>query len=216
MNGSTANSNANGSKNNSGSSGNNSATDVAAGGHEVTRYWLEMDTPNKADAMRAGDSVTMQSGQSFKFHLSPSENGFVYIVGPGANNAPMTFLTARPSAESGLKTNEARSGLDFAFPADTNKKANFITLDKTPGADEFTIVFSPSAITSPAFFAGPSAHQLTAEEQKQWNDFRVQFKANAVGREVIKTGATPFVSVKVPQTADEATPVVFTVKIEHK
>jgi hypothetical protein len=166
--------------------------------------------------VRAGDSVTLQSGQSFKFHFNPSEDGFVYIVGPGPNNATSTFLTAQPSAESGLKTNEARSGLDFAFPADRGNTANFITLNKTPGTDEFTVVFSSNRIAAPAFFAGPSEHQLTAEEQKQWNDFRAQFKANAVGTEVIKTGAAPFVSVKVRQTADEAAPVIFQVKIEHK
>jgi hypothetical protein len=210
MTGSTANSNTKGSDNNSGSS----ATDVAAGGHEVTRYWLEVDTTNKADAVRAGDSVTLQSGQRFKFHFNPSEDGFVYIVGPGPHNATATFLTARPSAESGLKTNEAHSGLDFAFPAGNSE--NFITLDKTPGIDEFTIIFSAKAISTPAFFAGPSEHELTAEEQKQWNDFRAQFKANAVGTEVIKTGATPFVSVKVPQTAEEGAPVMFPVKIDHR
>ncbi len=209
MGGPTANSNAN-------ESNNNSTTDVAAGGHEVTRYWLEVDTPDKADAMRAGESVTMQSGQSFKFHFNPSEDGFVYIIGPGPNNATATFLTARPTAESGLKTNEAHSGLDFAFPADRGNTANFITLNQTPGTDEFTVIFSPNAISTPAFFAGPSEHELTADEQKQWNDFRAQFKANAVGTEVIKTGATPFVSVKVPQTAEEGAPVIFQVKIEHK
>ncbi len=216
MSGSTANANTNGSGSNSGSSANNSATDVSAAGHEVTRYWLEVDTTDKADAIRAGDSVTMHSGQSFKFHFNPSENGFVYIVGPGPDNKPTTFLTAQPSAESGLKTNEARSGLDFAFPADRGNSANFIKLDKTPGTDEFTVVFSSNAISTPAFFAGPSEHQLTAEEQKQWNDFRAQFKANAVGTEVIKTGATPFVSVKMPQTAEGGAPVMFQVKIEHK
>jgi serine/threonine-protein kinase len=214
MSGSTANSNTKASNNNSGSSGNNSAGDVAAGGHEVTRYWIEVDTTNKVDAMRAGDSVTLQSGQRFKFHFNPSESGFVYIIGPGPHNATATFLTARPSAESGLKTNEAHSGLDFAFPA--GNTANFITLDQTPGMDEFTIIFSSKAISTPAFFAGPSEHELTAEEQKQWNDFRARFKANAVGTEVIKTGATPFVSVKVPQTAEEGAPVIFQVKIEHK
>ncbi len=212
MNGANANSNAKGSNNNSGSS----ATNVSAGGHEVTRFWLEVDTPDKADAVRAGDSVTMRSGQSFKFHFNPSENGFVYIVGPDPNNVPATFLTAQPSAQSGLKTNEARSGLDFAFPADRGNSANFITLDKTPGTDEFTIVFSPNVISTPAFFAGPSEHQLTADEQRQLSDFGAQFKANAVGTEVIKTGATPFVSVKVPQTAREGAPVIFQVKIEHK
>jgi serine/threonine protein kinase len=211
MNGSAANSNTIGSNNNSGSS----ATDVSAGGHEVTRYWLEVDTPDKSEAVRAGESVQMKSGQAFKFHFSPSESGFVYIIGPGADNEPTTFLTAQPAADSSLKTNEARSGLDFVFPADSKTKANFITLDKTPGTDEFTIVFATNPITAPAFFAGLSGHQLTTDEQKQLNDFRAQFKANAVATEVIKTGASPFVSVKVPQNA-EGSPVIFMVRVEHK
>ena len=215
MNSSTANSNVKESNNSSGSTANTSATDVLAGGHEVTRYWLEVDTADKADAVRAGDSVIMQSGQAFKFHFNPSESGFVYIIGPGPNNTPTTFLTAQPAAESGLKTNAARSGLDFAFPADTNKKANFIKLDEMPGTDEFTVVFATNPITAPAFFTGPSEHQLTADEQKQLSDFRTQFKANAVATEVIKTGATPFVSVKVPQNAD-GSPVIFMVRVEHK
>ena len=191
-------------------------SDLSAGGHEVTRYWLEVDTPDKTAAMRAGSTVTLQSGQSFKFHFNPSESGFVYIVGPGPNNVTATFLTAQPSAESGLKTNEARSGLDFSFPADRDKKANFITLNKTVGTDEFTVIFSANAISTPAFLAGPSEHELTAEEQKQWNGFLAKFKANAVGTEVIKTGVAPFVSVKVPQTAPEGAPVIFSVKIEHR
>jgi hypothetical protein len=191
----------------------NTATDPGA--HEVTRYWLEVDTPDKSDAVRAGDSVTMASGQSFKFHFSPSESGYVYIIGPGDKNAPTTFLTAQPAPQSGLKTNEARSGLDFAFPADTNQKANFITLDKTPGTDEFVVVFATKPITEPAFFARSSEHQLTADELKQWQDFRALFKGNLAGSEVIKTGAKPFVSVKVPQTESEGAPVIFQVKIEH-
>lgn len=191
-------------------------TDLAVAGHEIGRYWLEIDTPNKSDAIRAGETVSMQSGQSFKFHFSPSENGYVYIVGPGIDNAPTTFLTAKPGAGSGLSTNEVHSGLDFAFPADNNKNANFITLDRSHGTDEFTLVFSTNPIVTPAFFTGPSEHQLTADEQKQWADFRNQFKANAAGNEVVKTSASPFVSVKVPQAQTEGRPVVFDIRIEHK
>ncbi len=61
--------------------------------HEVARYWIEVDTKNRDAAIRAGDTVAMQSGESFKFHFSPNESGFLYIVGPGSNNAPTTFLT---------------------------------------------------------------------------------------------------------------------------
>jgi hypothetical protein len=44
---------------------------------------------------------------------------------------------------------------------------------------------------------------------------RQQAKARSVGADVVKTGASPFVSVKVPQNA-EGSPVIFTVRIEHK
>src|SRR6185436_18149469 len=57
--------------------GNTSAseTEVAAG-HEVGRYWLQVNTA--ADSVRAGEQVTMDSGQQFKLHFSPSESGYVY------------------------------------------------------------------------------------------------------------------------------------------
>ena len=190
-------------------------TDPALGGHEVGRYWLEVDTKNKAEAVRAGDSVAMQSGQSFRFHFSPSETGYLYIVGPGNKNVPTTFLTTTPGAESGLFTNEVKSGLDFTFPGSSDGKDHWITLDKNAGTDEFTIIFATSPLTSPDFFHGQAGHELTSGEQKQLSDMREKNKANLLGTEVIKTGAAPFVSIKVPQNAD-GSPVLFTVRVEHR
>ena len=68
----------------------------------------------------------MNSGQQFKFHFSPSENGYLYIIGPGEKNAPTTFLTAKPARRFGVKTNEVKSGQDFAFPAETSKSTNWL------------------------------------------------------------------------------------------
>jgi len=153
----------------------------------------------------------MQSGQKFRFHFSPSENGYLYIIGPGNNNVSTTFLTANPPEGYGVKTNEVKSGVDFSFPREL-----WIELDKNPGTDEFTIVFAARAITTPGFFAGAAGHPLSSDELKQWDDFRAQFKANAVVTEVIKTGASPVVSVKIPQTEPEGSPVIFKVRIEHK
>ena len=189
--------------------------DLAAGGHEIGRYWLELNTANKADAVRAGESLSMNSGQKFKFHFSPSENGYLYIIGPGDKNAPTTFLTAKPAAAFGVRTNEVKSGQDFAFPADTGKDENWITLDQAAGTDEFTIIFSAKPMSAPEFLNSPALHELTQDEQKQLGTVREQAKANSVGAEVIKTGASPFVSVKVPQNA-EGTPVIFMVRVEHK
>ena len=186
-------------------------SELTAATHEVGRYWLEVDTKNIADAIRAGDPVAMQSGQKFRFHFSPSQNGYLYIIGPGSNNVSTTFLTANPPEGYGVKTNEVKSGVDFSFPREL-----WIELDKNPGTDEFTIVFAARAITTPGFFAGAAGHPLSSDELKQWDDFRAQFKANAVVTEVIKTGASPAVSVKIPQTDPEGSPVIFKVRIEHK
>ncbi len=191
-------------------------TDVSAPLHQIARYWIQVDTKNPDEAIRAGDAITMKSGASLKFHFSPNESGYLYLLGPGPNNAPAIFLSAQPSASSGLKTNEVRSGVDFAFPGDTSSKANFLTLDQTAGTDEFTFVFSPLPITTPEFFAGPSEHLLTSEQLKQWSDFQAQAKANAATIEVIKTGASPQTAVKVPQNGPENASVVFRVRIEHR
>lgn len=191
----------------------NANVDLLAGAHEIGRYWLEVRTADKTNAIRAGESVSMSSGQDFRFHFSPSETGYLYIIGPGIKNAPTTFLTAKPAPGYGLKTNEVKSAVDFSFPADTS--AGWITLDKTPGTEEFTIIFSTTALASPDFLSSAALHELTTEEQKQLADLRTQFKANSVGTEIIKTGASPAVAVKVPQTGEEGAPVMFMVRIEH-
>ena len=198
-----------------GGTGGTSGTDLPAATHEIGRYWLEVNTADKSDAIRAGDPVMMESKQDFKFHFSPSESGYLYIIGPGDKNVPTTFLTSKPAALSGLKTNEVKSGVDFTFPADTNK-ANWLTLDATPGTDVFTVIFSATPVADPAFLEAPAGHELTQSEQKQLADISARFKANSVSAEVIKSGASPSVSVKVPQTGDESTPVLFKLKIEHK
>ena len=192
------------------------SADVSVPMHEVARYWIEVNTENSGDSIRAGELISMRSGQEFKFHFSPNENGYIYIIGPGEKNAPMIFLSGQPGPMSGLETNEVKSGTNFTFPEDTILKANFVRLDETPGTDEFMFVFSPSPVTTPAFFAGPSQHQLTADELRQWADFQAQAKANAATTEVIKTGASPQTAVKVPQNGPENASVLFRVRIEHK
>jgi serine/threonine-protein kinase len=192
------------------------AADPSAPMHEVARYWLEVKGPAQADNVRAANPLELASGQRFKFHVSPNENGYIYLLGPGENDATAIFLSAQPSSGSGLKTNEVRSALDFSFPADTGKDENFLRLNNTPGTDEFTFVFSPVPITNPPFFAGPSEHQLTADELKAWADFQARSEANASRTEVIKAGATPRVAVQMPQNAPENASVVFRVRIQHK
>ena len=185
--------------------------------HEVARYWIEVDTKNRDAAIRAGDTVPMQSGESFKFHFSPNESGFLYIVGPGSNNAPTTFLTYyanQPKFAAGV--NSVASGRDFVFPADSADRSNWITLDRTAGIDEFTFVFSTAPLTAPAFFAAPAPHQLTPAEITEWENFQAQARSAPATIEVVQGGASPQTAVKMPQNEAENASVVFRVRIEHK
>jgi len=192
---------------------NPSAADVAAG-HEAARYWLQLNS--EADSVRAGEALSLTSGQQFKLHFSPSENGYLYILGPGNNNALTTFLTDKPDKDFGVSSNEIKSGEDFSFPADSSKEESWMNLDKNPGTEEFTMIFSSSKLTTPAFLNEAALHELTGSEQKELDDLVNQSKANLLGTEVIKTGSSPFVSVKVPQTTAEGAPVVFKIRIDHK
>ena len=206
--------------NSSGGKANGTSTgDTSAGGHEITRYWLEVESEKGVTTMTAGTRVELGSGQSFKFHLSPSENGYLYIIGPGENNVLTTFLSAQPSPLSGLKTNEVKSGVDFSFPSG---KKNWITLDKTSGAETYTVIFSGQPLSVPAFMGAPSVHALSPEEQSEFENFRARYKGNTAATDTIAadvmsaSGAKPFVSVKVPQTMQEGAPVIFDIRIEHK
>lgn len=194
---------------------NTNTTDVAAG-HEAGRYWVQLNSEDKSDAVRAGETLTLTSGQQFKLHFSPSENGYLYILGPGNNNALTTFLTDKPDRDFGVSSNEIKSGEDFSFPADSSKEESWMNLDKNPGTEEYTMIFSSSKLTTPSFLTEAALHELTESEQKELEDLVNQSKANLLGTEVIKTGSSPFVSVKVPQTTAEGGPVVFKIRIDHQ
>src|SRR5678816_1253846 len=88
-------------------------------------------------------------------------DGYVYIFGPGENNQLTAFLTAKPLKATGLTTNKVSKGQEFSFP-----KGDTLTLDKNPGTDTFTIIFSKSPLSSPAFLDEPVTFEpLSASQQ---------------------------------------------------
>jgi serine/threonine protein kinase len=190
--------------------------DLAAAPHEITRYWLEVEGEKGVSTTTAGYVVALASGQSFKLHFSPSESGYLYIIGPGEKNVPRVFLSSRPDSKTGLKSNEVRSGLDFSFP----DGKNWITLDKNPGSESYTIIFSGEPLSAPAFLAANGVYDLTPDEQTEWNSFRAQYKANTASTDtmgdIASSDSRPFVSVKVPQSKKEGEPVIFDLRVEHK
>lgn len=214
--------NANNSNATTGNNTNSTNTSVGTGGTtasnvESLTYWLEVAEagPNEQSA-RVAPVVAFKSGQSFKFHFTPRQSGYLYVIGPGEGGKPTTFLTAEPVEDSGVETNEVESGVEFSFPEDEESAEHWITLDKKAGTESYTVIFSPTPLTALSFLNEEAGRELTDDEQQELEGFRAKYKANAPTTDVINGGGTnPFVSVKAPQAA-KSEPVIFDVRIEHK
>jgi serine/threonine protein kinase len=186
---------------------------------ELLDYWLEAfdDADQPAGQRVAAKVLSLGSGQQFKFHFKARERGFLYIVGPGAGNAPTTFLTARPAGI--MKTNLAAAGADFIFPYGAGQ---VLELDKNSGTEEYVVIYSRTPLLEPAFLAASAGHELTPEELKELEDLRARSKTAAPVTDVKESGASSAesaaVTVFVSQSAAEASgqPVVFDIRIEHR
>ena len=180
---------------------------------EAASYWFEaFDKPEDATGKRIAEtSATLASGQFFRFHFMPKERGYLYIIGPGANgNAQMTLLTAQGAGQ--LKSNLVGAGADFPYPSGVR-----FQLDKNPGSDEFTFIFSSSPLMSPSFLTGKVLKELTPAEVKELEDFRAQFKSSAPAVEAKDDAGERRVTVLAPQAATpEGKPLIFDVRIVHK
>ena len=194
----------------------NAPTKAAAATSEFGRYWLET-LPNAlaAEPQRVAGAAPLKSGEAFKFHFEFSENGYVYIVGPGENNRLTAFLTEKPAPISGLANNQVVKGDDFSFPSGLE---HWLELDKKPGIENYTIIFSPERLTSPAFLSEQATGKPLADgENTQFRDFLAQQQTvTPVTETNEKDAAAPYVAVKVPAAKEQGRPVIFHVRIEHK
>jgi len=154
----------------------------------------------------------LPSGKWFKFHFVTTRRGFLYIVGPYKDgNAQVMMLTAKGAGE--LRSNLVGPGADFSFPFGVTK----LRLDKNAGADEFTFIFSPTPLMSPAFLAGEHLHELTPEEVKALEDFRAQFASDAPEIQARGDGADRRVVVLAPEPATKSgRPLIFDVRVNHR
>jgi serine/threonine protein kinase len=197
---------------------NTSASPATTATREAMSYWLEIAEagPDGGSARVAG-TVPLASGQSFKFHFTPRADGYLYVIGTGPDGKPMTFLTAEPAEDSGVDSNEVENGAEFIFPSDEENAEHWIELDAQPQTERYTIIFSPTRLTAPAFLDKEAGHTLTASEQQELEDFRAKYKANTPTTDVLNaSGTEPRVTVKVPQAMSDSDPVIFDVRIEHK
>ena len=183
---------------------------------EFGRYWLEV-LPNAsvAEPTRVVDSLRLKSGQAFKFYFKTRENGYLYIVGPGEGSKPTAFLTEKPAAMSGLDSNQVTKNSDFSFP---NGLERWLELDKKAGTEDYTIIFSPQPLTSPAFLREEATGKaLSDTERAQFDDFITRYKIGAPIRDVDSKDADgPTMVVKVPQPKEPGAPVIFDVRIKHQ
>ncbi|HKO60973.1 MAG TPA: protein kinase [Pyrinomonadaceae bacterium] len=200
-----------------GTTGTTGTTRANTGPTEFGRYWLEVLPPGLvAEPTRvAGGSVPLRSGQAFKFHFQLEQDGYLYIVGPGQGSKPTAFLTEKPAALSGLDSNQVSKGTDFSFPDGIEK---WLELDKKAGTEDYTIIFSPGKLSSPAFFTEQATGEpLSETEQSEFEAFVAQNKTVEPITELNdKNSSAPFVAIKVRGARDAESPVIFAVRIQHK
>ena len=182
---------------------------------EFGRYWLEvLPSGLVAEPQRVAGAVPLKSGQAFKFHFELDEDGYLYIVGPGEGNQPTAFLTEKPASISGLDSNRVTKGSDFSFPSGLE---HWLELDKKPGTENYTIVFTSEPLSAPAFFSQEATGKpLGDSEQAEFNTFLSQNKTSEPVTELNDKGTEPFVTVKVPRSRGTGSPVIFGVRIQHK
>jgi serine/threonine protein kinase len=179
---------------------------------EAASYWFEVfDKPEDKSGARVGETApTLPSGKSFRFHFTPKERGYLYIIVPNRDgNAQTTLLTGKGGPY--VETNLVGAGADFVFPP----AGRPFILDSRPGTDDFTFIFSPKPLMSPAFLAEKYAHKLSPEEVAALEEFRAQFKSDAPALSAAGDGAERRVVVNVPATVQSGT-LIFDIRIDHK
>jgi serine/threonine protein kinase len=180
------------------------------------RYWLELlPATLRGEPVRVAGVVPLASEQSFKFHFVFSEDGYLYIVGPGERNQLTAFLTAKPPELSGLESNQVAKEVDFSFPSGLE---HWLKLDKKAGTEDYTIIFSPIPLNEPQFLSAEATGEpLTREEQIELTSFLDKYKTNAPNSKLNdKNADQPFMELKVPKSDPTGNPVVFDIRIQHK
>jgi len=180
---------------------------------EATRYWLMLEPKSRGEApTRVAGLVPLASGQSFQMRFMFPASGYLYIVGPGDNNQSTAFLTNKPAAQTGLKTNQVAGGTEFSFPSGDG----LISLDSKPGADKFTVIFSKNRLETPAFLnESVNGTPMNPAQLAEFNSFVSNNLQKVPATELDESNnQLPFVRVKVDADRTE-NPLVFEIRIQH-
>ncbi|HKQ72565.1 MAG TPA: serine/threonine-protein kinase [Blastocatellia bacterium] len=138
---------------------------------ELMAYKLEILSADGQSAKPGSGETRLAKGESFKLRFTPRQNGYLYIVAPDHENNPATFLTARPDAEWGVRSNQLVEGTDFSFPPHPDIWLEF---NKGEAKMDFTLIFSSAPLPAPGFLAAPPRRKLNADEQSELTGLRDQ------------------------------------------
>jgi serine/threonine-protein kinase len=199
----------------------NSNANPPSASKEVARYWLEVSPPTqKAQSSVVVPEIPIASGQLFKFHFVPSQDGYLYIVGPGEHNQLYCFLSEKPDLKAtGWLNNAVKQGVNISFPAGSrpNGDERWLGLDTKPGTETYTLIFSPTPLDTPRFLKDAKPlDQLTAAEEQELSAFIEKYKNGSVFEYKKDDPSAPFVSVKSGGSTPTDNPLVLAVRIEHK
>ena len=182
---------------------------------EVLRYYLELASSgnkNSNELTRASGLMPLEGGTKFKFHFKPAEEGYLYILALGQNGVPQTFLTSQPMPASGVTTNWGAAGADFQFP----DGGQWFMIQKDADNTPFTVIFSKTPLTTPAFLSSQSGRDLTAAEQQELMEMKKLYAANAPTLVAMADENQPAVTVHVPAERAANEPVIFDISINRK
>jgi serine/threonine protein kinase len=182
---------------------------------DLGRYWLEILPTRGEENVRIVETKPLSSGQPFKFHFQLADDGYIYVIGPDNENRPTAFLTAKPASVSGVTTNRVTKSEDFSFPSGLE---HWLELNKKPGTENYTIIYSPTPLSTPAFFNEQvTGEPLTKTQQAEFEDFLAKYDSTKPKTELNDANKSePFVQLKVPTANTPGRPTIFQISIEHR
>jgi serine/threonine protein kinase len=186
---------------------------------EVGRYWIEVALKKEGPSAQVVPLLPIASGRFLRFHFITSEDGFLYIIGPGYKNKPTAFLALSPDVNAtGWSSNAVKKGVDSSFPTGRDKDGEniWLGLDKTPGSESYTMIFSATRLESPHFLKDlKSGNELSSADYKELASFLEAYKNNSVADYNNSDPKAPFITLK-SGSKGAGNPLVFDFRIEHR
>jgi alpha-beta hydrolase superfamily lysophospholipase len=115
-----------------------SGAEHAAGHPASISYWIELFRAGRT--YRCNNKTQFHSGDAIRFHLSPGNDGYAYIIMKESSSGKRAVLF--PTAASGIN-NFLRAGHDYPLP---NK--SWLEFDTHSGIEHLDLIFSPTRIST--------------------------------------------------------------------